>query len=95
MLNPTLTGLLSGTQRRPSLVSLSGSAEGAGEETYCRANENCSSEALLLREKNSLFWNCTPYMYVARKVSIYMLYKYDVLMTSALLFTTIFLADSK
>ena len=57
---------------------------------YCRANENCSSEALLLREKNSLFWNCAPSTYVAREVSIYMLYKYDVLMTSALLFTTIF-----
>ena len=71
-------------------VSLSGSVEGAGEETYCKANENCSSEALLLREKNSLFWNCAPYMYVARKVSIYMLYKYDVLMTSALPFTATF-----
>ena len=31
-----------------------------------------------------------PYMYVARKVSICMLYKYDVLMTSALPFTAIF-----
>ena len=76
--------------KAPSLVSLSGSAEGAGEETYRRANETCSFEALLLREKNSLFWNCAPYMYVTRKVSICMLYKYDVLMTSALLFTAIF-----
>ena len=88
VLNPTLTGLLrasrtrEGARRPSSLVSLSGSAEGAGEETYCRANENFSSEALLLREKNSLFWNCAPYMHVARKVSIYMLYKYDVLVTS-------------
>ena len=77
----------------PSLVSLSGSGEGAGEETYCRSNENCTSEALLLREKNLMFWICAPY--VARKVSIDMLYKYDVLMTPALLFTTIVLADSK
>ena len=81
--------------KAPSLVSLLGSAEGAGEETYCRANENCSFEALLLREKNSLLWNCAPYMYVARKVSICMLYKYDVLITSALPFTAIFLADSE
>ena len=78
MLKPTLTGLLiaSRTQeghKGPSLVPLSGNAEGAGEETYCRANENCSFEALLLREKNPLFWNCAPYMYVARKVSICML----------------------
>ena len=79
-----------------SLVSLSGSAEGAGEETYSRADENYSFEASLLREKNSLFWNCAPYMYVARKVSICMLYKYDVLMTSALPFTAIFCsADSE
>ena len=96
MLNPILTGLLSASRTReggtkaPSLVSLSGSAEGAGEETYCRSNENFSSQALLLREKNFMFWNCAPYMYVARKVSIYMLYKYDALMTSALLFTTTF-----
>ena len=76
--------------KAPSLVSLSGSAEGAGEETYCRANENCSFEVLLLREKNSLFWNCAPYMYVALKVSICMLYKYDVFMTSALPFTAFF-----
>ena len=61
VLNPTLTGLLSasktreGAQRPPSLVSLSGNTECAGEETYCRANEYCSFEALLLREKNSLF----------------------------------------
>ena len=41
-------------------ITISGSAEGAGEETYCRANENCSFEALLLQEKNSLFWNCAP-----------------------------------
>ena len=67
--------------KAPSLVSLSGSAEGAGEETYRRANENCSFEALLLQEKNSLFWNCAPYMYVARNISICVLYKYDVLMT--------------
>ena len=94
MLNPTLTGLLSASRTREGhkcpLSSLSGSAEGAGEDTYCRANENCSFEALLLREKNSLFWNCAPYMYVARKVSICMLYKYDELMTSALPFTAIF-----
>ena len=84
MLNPTLTGLLSahkpGKGSAHSLVSLSGSAEGEGEETYCRANETCSSVALLLREKNVLFWNCAPYMF-------------DVLMTSVLLFITIFLAD--
>ena len=94
MLNPALTGLLSASRTREGaqrpLVFLSGSAEGAGEETHCGANENCSPEALLLREKNSLFWNCAPYIYVARKVSIYMLYKYDVLMTSALPFTTSF-----
>ena len=93
-----LTGLLSASRTREggtSLVSLSGSAEGAGEETNCRANENYSSEASLLREKNSMFWNCAPYMFVARKVSIFMIYKYYVLMTSALLFTTIFLADSE
>ena len=78
--------------KAPSLVSLSGSAEGAGEETYCRANENYSFEVLLLRarQKNSLFWNCALYMYVACKVSICMLYKYDVLMTSALPFTAFF-----
>ena len=94
VLNRTLTGLLSASRTReggtkaPSLVSLSGSAEAAGEETYCRTNEYCSFEALLFREENSLFWNCAPHIYVARKVS--MLYKYDVLMTSALPFTAIF-----
>ena len=76
--------------KAPSLVSLAGSAEGAGEEMYRRANENCSFEALLLREKNSLFWNCAPYVYVTRKASICMLYKYDDFMTSALPFTAIF-----
>ena len=94
--NPTFAVLLSASRTReggtkaPSLVSLSGSAEGAGEETSCRADKNCSFEALLLREKNSLFWNCAPYVYVAPKVSIHMLYKHDVLMTSALPLTAIF-----
>ena len=93
MLNPTLTGILSASRTRegaqsPPLVSLSRSAEGAGEETYCRADENRSFEASLSREKNSLFWNCAPH--VARMVSICMLYKYDVFITSALPFTASF-----
>ena len=77
MINPSLTGLLSASRTReggtkaPSLVSLSGSAEGAGEETYCRATKTARLKHYCVREKTSLFWNCAPYMYVARKVSIF------------------------
>ena len=93
MLNPTLNGLLSASRIReevPSLVSLSGSAKGAEEDTYCRANENCSFEALLLRQKNSQCWNCARHIYVARKMSMYVFCEYDVIMTSALPFIAIF-----
>ena len=48
-----------GGTKAPSLISLSGSVEGGGEETYCRANENCSFEALLCaREKFSVLELC-------------------------------------
>ena len=65
VLNPTLTGLLNASRTRkggtkaPSLVSLSESVEGGGEETYCRADENCSFEALLCaREKSPVLELC-------------------------------------
>ena len=74
-----------------SLVSSSGSAEGAEEEIK-RIVELMKTVRLkhCCCERKIPLWNCAPYMYVARKVSICMLYEYDVLMKLALSFTAIF-----
>ena len=77
MLNPTLTGILTASRTRKgdtkalSLVSLSGSVEGGGEETYCRANENCSYEALLCAREEFPVLELCPVHVVARKVPIF------------------------